>query len=586
MANKTVFVLWCAAFLMATAGLTVAIAFFTPSPVRFATPTVLFETEYLDGTPLSEEGNTWFLPFAMVKKHIDPSAVWDESSRSVVFTTEDKLLRLPTDSLTAFVNLRPVIMSQSAKLVQDEPFVPLEVVAKLCRLEWHYSVDTNVLVINRTDTAHVLAQLRSSSLLRKSATVFSLPVARLKKGEEVRIVGHSGEWSHVQTTSGLLGFVPSRGLQVASKPDTKASAKPPLARKWMPPGGLVNLTWEYVTQNSTLSRPSPSGSSALSGVNVVSPTWFHLKDPQGNVQANVDPAYVRWAHSRGIQVWALVSNQFNRELTHLFLGSALSRENFIRQMLAWCNALKIDGINVDFENMEYQDRDLFVQLIRELAPLAKEQGLVLSVDVTVKSPSVNWSLCYDRAALAQVADYVILMAYDQTPAGSPVPGPTAALPWVEEGIRGVLAEVPAHKLILGIPFYTRVWRQPLGGNTATSRAASMDEVQQLIQEHKAVVKFDIASGQKVAEYIHGGYRWLIWVEDQESVAARAKLVAKYRLAGIASWRRGFESTQTWHTIAAALSRARAQASYTAPCCATSTGPPNACSLSNRSCSSL
>ncbi|MGB9868131.1 MAG: glycosyl hydrolase family 18 protein [Bacillota bacterium] len=531
---------------------------FVPRPVKFKEPAVLFEGQYLQDV-VCEAEDIWLLPFALVKEHIDQSALWDSLSRSVVFTTEDKLLRLPTDSLTAFVNLKPVPMSQAAKLIQGEPFVPLEVVAALCSLEWYYNADTNVLVIDRATAPAELAKLRSASLLRKSPTILSLPVAHLIEGEQVKVLGSSTGWAHVQTRNGLLGFIPLTILDSAAKPTLNQVPEAARSQKWHPPGGLVNLTWEYVTQPVT---PIPSAAT-LKGVNVLCPTWFHLKDPDGNVQATADPAYVRWAHFNGIRVWGLVSNQFDRELTHKFLGSALSRENFIRQMLAWCNALKLDGINVDFENMEYEDRGLFVQLIRELAPLTKEQGLVLSVDVTVKSSSPNWSLCYDRSALAKAADYVILMAYDQTPAGSPIPGPTAALPWVEQGIRSALAEVPGHKLVLGIPFYTRVWKVPPGSKGATSRAASMDEVETLLKQHKAEVTFDSASGQRLAQYAYEGYHWVIWVEDQDSVRARAELVTKYALAGIASWRRGFESARTWATIADTLSRAQYQASATA-----------------------
>lgn len=313
----------------------------------------------------------------------------------------------------------------------------------------------------------------------------------------------------------------------------------------------INLTWEQVTPlNPDTSRIGP-----LPGVNVVSPTWFHLVDSSGEVSNYADLAYTRWAHGRGYRVWGLVTNSFDPDLTRAVLETGKGRRELIRRILAYALLYELDGINVDFENVYPQDGPNLVRLTEELTPLAHRVGLTVSIDVTVKSPNPTWSLFFDRRALGRVVDYVVVMAYDETPAASPVAGPVASLPWVEKGLVGVLEEVPREKLLLGVPFYTRLWKEtPLGGGRVrtTSLALSMEEAESLLRERGLTPRRDPETGQLFAAFEEGGSRYRIWLEDDRSMAARASLVVKYGLAGIASWRRGYEKPAIWNIIATEL----------------------------------
>jgi len=194
--------------------------------------------------------------------------------------------------------------------------------------------------------------------------------------------------------------------------------------------------------------------------------------------------------------------------------------------------------------------------VRELAPLCREQGLVLSMDVTVKSTSRNWSMVYDRRALGEVLDYMMVMAYDEHPSASRTAGSVGSLPWVEKGITGVLEEVPAKKVLLGVPFYTRLWCEETkdGVFTVTSRALGMQQIEQILSDKSAVIQWDAATGQNFGVFRDGGAQYKVWIEDERSMASRVALVHKYSLAGIASWRRGFEKPEIWHVIKEGLER--------------------------------
>jgi len=291
-------------------------------------------------------------------------------------------------------------------------------------------------------------------------------------------------------------------------------------------------------------------------LDVVSPTWFAVVDGEGNVANNADIEYVNWAHKNGYQVWGLVTNDFNPDITHDFLNNTDIREKIISQILIYARLYKLDGINIDFENIYVKDRDMLTQFMRELYPLCREQGLTLSMDVTFISASTNWSQCYDRKALAEAVDYMAVMAYDQHWASSPKAGSVAQYKWVENNLKRILDEVPAEKVILGMPFYTRLWQEEKvdGKVKVSSKALSMEKVQSILKEKKPEVVWDEESGQYYAQYTENNITYKIWIEDAESINLKSSLVNKYNLAGAAAWRRGFETEDIWPVIAQNLNK--------------------------------
>jgi spore germination protein YaaH len=319
------------------------------------------------------------------------------------------------------------------------------------------------------------------------------------------------------------------------------------------PAEKINLAWQYLGQ----STPDMSNVSKFEGLNVISPTWFALSSENGDIRNIADVKYSNWAHKNGYQVWALVSNDFNKELTAQMLANPASREKAVNTLIQYAKDYKLDGINVDFENMYTKDRDLFTLFVKELYQKTKQMGIVLSVDVTVIARNSNWSECYDRRALAQVSDYVALMAYDQYWAGSPISGSVSQLKWSEDNLKKVLLEVPKEKLLLGMPFYTRVWQEQYDVNNklvVTSKAVSMENAEQLIAENKAAKIWDTVSGQYFATYNKDGVTYKIWLENESSIKLRVELANKYNLAGVASWKLGLEKPSIWSVIATALNK--------------------------------
>ncbi|HOB87655.1 MAG TPA: glycosyl hydrolase family 18 protein, partial [Bacillota bacterium] len=290
---------------------------------------------------------------------------------------------------------------------------------------------------------------------------------------------------------------------------------------------------------------------------IVIPTWFHLNDSRGSLRNLADPAYVHWARERGYSVWALVNNSFDPELTAEFLSSSSARKAAINQLLLFARLYRLEGFNLDFENFHHRYRELYTQFVRELAVMCREAGLVLSVNVTVPEGEPYWSLCYDRASLAREADYIVLMAYDEHWSSSPVAGSVSSLPWVEKNLSAVLKEVPAEKLILGVPFYTRLWRidEEGGDRSISSRDYGMKRIEEILAGKDLEIGWDESNGQYLVEYREGECTFMAWLEESNSMERRLQLVNSYRLAGVAGWRRGLEKPEIWELIENVLGKA-------------------------------
>ncbi len=265
---------------------------------------------------------------------------------------------------------------------------------------------------------------------------------------------------------------------------------------------------------------------------------------------------MKWAHDNQLQVWALFSNSFDPKITTEALSSYDKRMKMTKQLLGFAQSYGLQGFNIDFENVNVKDKANLVQLMREMTPLLHEQGLTVSMDVTPKSNSGMWSLFYDRKALAQTVDYMMVMAYDEHWGSSPVAGSVASLPWVEKSVSQIIAQdaVPPSKIILGVPFYTRIWtEEPKEGKTAvTSKAVFMETAAKLINEKQLTPVFQENVKQNYVEYQEEGKTLKIWLEDSRSMKSRIELVNKLNLAGVGSWRRGYELPEIWPVIKDAL----------------------------------
>jgi spore germination protein YaaH len=292
----------------------------------------------------------------------------------------------------------------------------------------------------------------------------------------------------------------------------------------------------YIQQNSI----SPN-------LTVVSPPWFNL-DAQQLVTSTVDPRYVSWAHDSGKQVWPLFGNRFDSALTSSILSDKIQSQKVITLLSNLLVNNDIDGINIDFENVDIKNRDDYVNFIRQLKQTLQPHGIPVSVDVTRENPDPSWSGSYDRHGLGMVADFIIMMGYDEELGGGGKPGSVSSLPWVEQGLQLLLKDVPARKVILAIPFYTRDWVTNLDTGKINRNDLTMAEVEKLIADKGLVTKWDPQTKQNYVEYIENGEKHQIWVEDQISLNQRLNLVNRYNLRGVAAWYIGQEPPEIWQAF--------------------------------------
>lgn len=522
-------------------------------PPRISSPSLVMGQNYLGTGNFLVTGGEVLLPLWFFNRHIDPQARWYPQEQTLVITTRDRVVRLGPGNLTARVNQEPMEIRFPLKIIEGIPYIPMVFLSGFYGLQVEYLPEKERIVLDRLDEPFLTGQVISKKgLLREGASLGTRVKDSLPQGEKVIIYSEDQGYYRVRTPRGQLGYLHKSSAALGEIGSIQGD-KSPKPAPWNPTGGKVNLTWEFVHRQN----PDPEDIPPMPGLNVVSPTWFHLADQEGSIQNLADPGYVQWAHDRGYQVWALFSNNFDRDLTRAVLGSPSKREYMINQLLLFAGLYDLDGINVDFENMYLEDRENLVQFMRELAPPLHQQGLVLSIDVTFISSSVHWSQIYDRKALGEIVDYVIVMAYDEHWASSPTAGSVASLPWVERGLQRLLEEVPPHKVILGVPFYTRLWKEEKkedGGVRVSSTTYYMFAVENILKEKGIEPVWDESTGQYYAEYTTPEGRFRTWLEEEKSMASRIHLVRQYDLAGVASWRRGMEKPVIWEVIEEILTR--------------------------------
>jgi spore germination protein YaaH len=312
-------------------------------------------------------------------------------------------------------------------------------------------------------------------------------------------------------------------------------------------GGKLSIVWAHVTRDN----PDISDEPKIEGLDVICPTWFNLSDGSGGMANRASCAYVKEAHKKGYRVWGLVSNGFSKTNTSAFFKDMRAISIFTARMLAYAKLYDLDGINIDFEGMDVNDRDNFVRFVAFIAPKIRAQGLTLSVDVFIPANSDS-SRSHDRGAIAKYVDYVVLMSYDQHWRTSQTAGSVASMPWVEQAVQRTIAEgVPSEKLLLGVPFYMRRWEEtPVGGGKVKTKAftLTMPESDTIVRSRGLCPIWLNDLGQYFYSYTLNGKTYKVWVENEASIARKLLLVDKYRLAGVAAWRKGHEKPEVWNII--------------------------------------
>lgn len=500
-----------------------------------------------DGEPVFLEDEETYIDLDTVKRYIDEDIFYDKDEEIVIVTDKSRVRRYKIDDNIATVNSKEFVIENPIKLIHDKVYIPMEIYDN-SNIDIKYYPDTNGVVIDYIDRYYlsgevVLEGAHIRTDLNKKAPIL---LKDLEIGTSLNIYGEYEQWYKVRTIDGILGFMEKKYIKLNHTKDIYKTELIDRYGKQDIRSQKINLTWDY-----TYRKLNNVGSiDNIVGVNIISPTWFSIMDSNGEIMDKGNREYVKKYNELGYELWPLIDNSFNPDLTYELLKSSHGREKLINSILSIYLNYGFQGINIDFENVYLKDRDLLTQFIRELYPVFKENSMYVSMDITPISTSENWSKSFDRRRLAEVVDYLMLMAYDQHWASSPVAGSVAQYSWVEDSLKRVFWEIPREKIILAVPYYTRLWI--IEDGNISSQSLSMDVANSFIAKNNIELIWDDESKQYYGQMVEGGKEYKIWLEDRKSLSYKSSLVNKYNLAGIASWRKGFETQDIWSAIDKAL----------------------------------
>ena len=497
-----------------------------------------------------------YLPVSFVRETLDPHLFLDDAGERIIITTPTRVIRMRTDELTYYVNSAELRLPLSALRVGGTAYLPASILTELYHIDIAYHENTGMVVLDELSAVRALGTTTPKEAhLRFEADAKAPVLQTLAAGTALALYGEADGWLHVRTPDGLLGYIPSKDVDAADLMEGIPEPMEYLPALPLPAnGGKLNIVWDQMETHTAAANADRRV--MQKGLDVISPTWFSfdLDSLNGDLISIADKGYVDWAHKNGLQVWGLITDNFNPIVSEQILSDSDKREHIIRQLLALSAAYNLDGINIDFEMVRRADVAHFHQFLRELAPMVRAQNLVLSVDVYVPRP---YSLYYDRAELARIADYLIIFGYDEHDGSSKVAGPVASIGFVRDGVAQTVAEAPPEKVILGIPYYVRIWRE-INGEVESSRAVGMDFARRILDENNADIVWDEANGCYYGEYTvqENGVdvRYRVWLEDSRSLTEKLKVVEEYGIAGIAGWRKGLEQAETWELLWDALGK--------------------------------
>lgn len=484
-----------------------------------------------------------------IANFFDGNIYYDNKYDQIITTSSTKVATLKIDKRQVTVNGAEKDLVASAKKINDNFYLPFsEISQSVYNVETTYVKDTDTVVVVSLDRELTYANSSKNNNIKYKPDTFSKTVAKVEKGDTLTVVNTQEElpdgWSKVTTESGKVGYVKTSTLANTKKMRENLEIEKQVE-------GTISMFWDYFSEYGQ----APARSGSIEGVNVVSPTFFTLqKQGEGNIVANVGTSgtnYIEWAHTNGYKIWASLSNSSMKETTNVILNDYELRKKLIDNIITAVVTYNLDGINLDFENIYEADKDEYTRLVIELAPRLRDLGKVLSVDVTAPDGSADWSLCYDRNEIANAADYIVYMGYDQNGVSSTEEGTTAGYDWVEANIKKFLGqeEVDASKLILGIPFYTRLWIETDG--EIDSKVVFMKNIDSYIPDG-VELSWDEDLKQHYMEYTQNGKTYKMWLEDTDSIKYKLELVNSYNLAGAAYWAKDRETEDIWSVIAQTL----------------------------------
>ncbi len=490
-----------------------------------------------------DENNNVFLSLADVRNYFDKYIEYDKENGSIVTTSEINIAKMSTKDNKITINGQEEELNSSAIEKNETIYLPFsEISEKVYDVDLEYIKDTNTIIIDSLDRKQEVANTTKETKLKYKPQTLSGTLEKLDANEQVVYIEETNNWAEVRSKDGTIGYIKKEDL---GNVEVAREAKEYIDKV----EGKVNLVWDYYSEYAK--APDRTGET-MDGVNVVSPSFFSLeRGSNGEIYDNAkdDGAeYIEWAHNNNYQVWAMFSNNSLKDTTSQILNDYEKRETMIENLMDLVEEYNLDGVNVDFENMNESDKNVYSRFLIELAPRLKKIGKTLSVDVTAPDGSETWSLCFDRNTIANVADYIVFMAYDQYGTSSNKAGTTAGYNWVEANVKKFLGQedVDPEKIILGIPLYMRLWEEE-EDRTAKPEVVNMRNMFDVLPENQ-VATWDEELKQYYVEYEEDGKKYKMWIENEKSVGEKINLANQYNLAGIAFWEKDRETNDEFWTF--------------------------------------
>ena len=486
-------------------------------------------------------GGEPYAAYTYVESQLNSCFYWDEETKGILLTTSGGVQTLlPGDAAVAKTpGGQPAVQQES----DGKVYISLDVVKEYTDLDYaYYSNPNRVVIRNEWDGVEQAMVQSGTAQVRQKGGIKSLILADVQKGDTLLYLENLDNWCKVMTADGYTGYIRTEDISEPEAIEARTAKKDSYER--ITRDHKINLVWHQST--STESNDAMAEMTAeMTGVNVISPTWFSVTDETGTISSLASADYVKLAHDAGREVWGLIDN-FNEafdETTDLAYASVRSR--IIEQLLAEAASCGMDGINVDFENLKEAGIPHYLQFLRELTSAAHAQNLVVSVDTPVPQA---YTMYYQRGEQARFVDYMIVMAYDEHFAGSEEAGSVSSLPFVQQAVEEMTRVMPADQVICGIPFYTRVWTEKFGQSAITSEVLGMDGAKNYAKENQMTETWDASLGQNVATVETSDARYTIWMEDEQSMEEKLKVIQSADLAGVAEWKLGFERADVWSLI--------------------------------------
>lgn len=509
-----------------------------------------------------------YVDYNFVHDTLNSRFYWDHNENILLYATSRDLISAEADSNKYLITKssvdygRPVVKANS-----DSAYIDLDFVKEYTDLTYKYIKDPNRIVITNQWGDYDTASVKKNTAVRVKGGIKSPILKDITEASDVTVIEQGDKWSKILTDDGIIGYVQNKRMSDIST-KTRTSDFTPDTFAHITKDFNICMVWHQVT-NYSANTNIASVLSSTKGVNVISPTWFYLNDNNGNLANLASLDYVNYCHSQGVEVWALVSNLENKDADSAeVLTHTSKRQNLVNQIVSMAIQYNLDGINLDFESLNQSKvGDAYIEFVRELSIKCANNGIVLSIDNYVPT---SYTAFYNRAEQANFADYVVIMGYDEHYAGSDA-GSVSSIGWVKQGVADTLAEVPANQVILGMPFYTRVWQ--LTKNTTSSKDSTDSEdnndtkdndntsdydvsskiygmraADALLADNGVTKTWDKESGQNYAEFTSGDSTFKVWLEDASSTEERLKVMQDNKLAGASFWKLGFETSDVWNTI--------------------------------------